>query len=100
MHLRAYQGLLYFNGSGTESRELWYTDGTLPGTDIAFDLRATGGSNPEWMTVYKGLLYFAADDGNGSETELWATDGSASGMTMAVDLATGAGSYPYHFMVY
>jgi ELWxxDGT repeat protein len=100
LFLCSYNGLLHFNGSGADGRELWATDGTVPGTGIVVNLHPSGSSWPDSLTVYNGLLYFGADDGSGRESELWATDGSAAGTTIVVDLIDSAGSSPYYLFVY
>ncbi|MCW5203024.1 hypothetical protein VU12_08800, partial [Desulfobulbus sp. US4] len=53
-------------------RELWKSDGTEAGTVIVKDIYAgLTGSNPNYLTVVDGRLYFSADNGaNGRE--LWA----------------------------
>src|SRR4051812_34985018 len=61
----AMAGILYFGGSDpAHGRELWRSDGTEAGTWRVSDLRpGPGGSNPTSLTVFKGRVYFAADDG-------------------------------------
>jgi ELWxxDGT repeat protein len=93
-----YNGKLYFraNDGGTtvggHGNELWVTDGTAVGTQLVIDLRPGGSaSSPDYLTVYNGMLYFAANDGT-SGTELWMTDGTALGTTLLLDINSGSGS--------
>ncbi len=51
-------------------------------------------SNPRFMTVYKDLMYFIADDGSGFK--IWQTDGSDLGTNIAFDFGIdGSGSGDY-----
>ncbi|MEM1001080.1 MAG: secretion system protein Por, partial [Bacteroidota bacterium] len=58
------------------------------------------------FTVFNGLIYFSADDGNGSNSpgnadlgrELWISDGTASGTSFVIDIRNGnSGSSPFAF---
>nr|AYM54018.1 hyalin repeat protein [Pyxidicoccus fallax] len=100
----AYVGRLYFVaeedtpfGAGLE---LWVSDGTPAGTGRLVDLRpGEVGSSPLGLTVFEGLLYFAADDGEHGR-ELWVSDGTAEGTELARDIRPGReGSSPYGLMV-
>lgn len=53
------------------------------------------GSNPKSFTIYKGLLYFVADSGEGSA--LWRTDGTESGTELFFD--SSESSAPRSFIV-
>lgn len=57
-----FEGLLYFAAVDPEhGYELWKTDGTPEGTQLAFDiLPGNGSSVPEQLTVADGRLYFTA----------------------------------------
>jgi ELWxxDGT repeat protein len=55
--------------------ELWTSDGTLEGTQRVANIHPdptpdTNGSWPAWITPFKGVLYFTADNGT-QGTELW-----------------------------
>ncbi|NOJ80661.1 ELWxxDGT repeat protein [Myxococcus xanthus] len=103
-HFTAYAGRLYFTavesdfpGAGVE---LWVSDGTPGGTGRLVDIRpGEEGSYPTGLTVFEGLLYFAADDGVHGR-ELWVSDGTAAGTRLARDIRPGAeGSSPDGLMV-
>ncbi len=69
-----YNGILYFNGEDlSKGQELWKCDGTnvIRVTDI---FPNTGNSDPQLLTVFKGLLYFFATDATGRG--LWKFDGT------------------------
>ena len=54
------------------------TDGTELGTKRVKDIRpGIASSSPSFLTAWKGLLYFQAD--NGSGRRLWVSDGSRNG---------------------
>ena len=86
---------LYFDandGSGegfARARNVWATDGTTNGTDLAVDIESFGG-----FTEFNGKLYFSADD---EETglELWATDGTNGGTSLVADINTGENNYGF-----
>ncbi|MBN1442902.1 MAG: hypothetical protein JXA90_09340 [Planctomycetes bacterium] len=73
-----YDGHLYFSADdGTSGRELWRYDGVRG--ELAADINeGPGSSNPSGMTVYRGEIYFCAeDDPDGPEGyELWRYDGA------------------------
>jgi ELWxxDGT repeat protein len=57
----------------------------------------SGSSNPDYLTVYDGKLYFQAYDGtNGSE--LWVYDGSTA--SMVADINSSGSSSPDNLTVY
>jgi ELWxxDGT repeat protein len=57
------------------------------------------GSRPDEMTVYKGRVWFAADDGSNGR-ELWVSDGTAQGTQVYINLMpAAASSSPQEFMV-
>ena len=75
-----YNGKHYFRANdGTNSNELWASDGTPAGTAMVKDICAgAGNAHPRSFTVYNGLLYFRANDGiHGGE--LWVSDGTEGG---------------------
>ncbi|MDG1172713.1 MAG: SUMF1/EgtB/PvdO family nonheme iron enzyme, partial [Opitutales bacterium] len=86
-----FNGEVYFNASDANGQELWKTDGTESGTVMLKDIHPgtdswgdPASSYPYNFIVFDGALYFAADDGNG--TELWKSDGTESGTEMVKDI--------------
>ncbi|MEO7490690.1 MAG: ELWxxDGT repeat protein, partial [Ferruginibacter sp.] len=69
----------FYDNNTNSGNELYASDGTPAGTGLVADLNTNPytGSNPGHLTPVNGLLYFAADDGTG--TQLWATDGTQQG---------------------
>ena len=70
---------------GTNSNQLWTTDGTTAGTkelQIADSTSTPGttlkGSSPQNLTNVNNTLYFTANDGTNSN-QLWTTDGTTAG---------------------
>jgi ELWxxDGT repeat protein len=78
---------------------LWISDGSKSGTKLFKDINSgSSASNPSGFTIFKGLLYFTADDGiHGSE--LWVSNGTVSGTVMFKDLNTSGGSEPFNLTV-
>ncbi|MBI4511280.1 MAG: hypothetical protein HY698_16725 [Deltaproteobacteria bacterium] len=87
----AWDGTLYFAADdGEHGSELWRSDGTAEGTQLVRDLaKGPTGSNPDWLTVADGALYFVADGGSG--VELWRSDGTAEGTQIVEDVVPGNG---------
>ena len=88
--------MLFAASSKGYGNELWSSDGTPGGTYLVKDIcSGPGSSNPAFITCFRGLFYFQADDCvHGSE--LWTSDGLRNGTTMIVrDIRSGsAGSRP------
>ncbi|HRB31318.1 MAG TPA: T9SS type A sorting domain-containing protein, partial [Ferruginibacter sp.] len=79
-------------------KELWKTDGTDAGTVLVKDiLPGSLSSNVEFLTDFKGTLYFKAR-GDVARKELWKSDGTEAG-TVSMDLNTIEGSDPYELTV-
>ena len=97
-------GLLYFSApsgtSGSGDNELWRSDGTPEGTFRLKDIGpGTASSYPGGFTEINGLVYFSANDGNGSEP--WRTDGTPEGTFRLADINPGTGSsIPSQFLEY
>ena len=72
--LIGFNGMLYFAANdGRDGVELWKSDGTPAGTILVTDLaKGQQGSNPQYLTVMNGALYFGAAGG------LYKTDGTAA----------------------
>lgn len=71
-----WDGILYFEGTNDDGRELWKYD---PTTDETTQLTSITGENedhrPSDFVVYDGFLYYAGRDGNDTNDHLWRTDG-------------------------
>lgn len=87
-----YNGKLYLIMED-DAYELWTTDGTEAGTKKVKDLHpGSMGGRPNNLIIYKGLLYFYANDpvyGSVSAKELWVSDGTESGTRIFADLTPG-----------
>ena len=59
-----------------------------PGVDSYSDPLS---SNPSYLTVFNGALYFSAED-NTNGNELWKTDGTAAGTVIVKDINPGVAS--------
>jgi len=63
--------------------------------ELVKDINPSGGSSPNYLAVFDGSLYFAADDGSNG-IELWKSDGTAAGTAMLKDInPTGVSSTAY-----
>lgn len=72
-----------FTGSSGGS-ELWKADGKTGETTLLRDIRpGKDGSNPMYLTVADGVLYFTASDEFFSE--VWRSDGTTEGTYKAID---------------
>ena len=71
---------LYFAASDPEKgREIFVSDGTAAGTQLAVDLRpGSSGSSPDGFVEFNDRLYFTANN-SFSADEIYATDGTAEG---------------------
>ena len=65
--------------------------------DKAADINPNTSSDPTWLTVYDGALYFAANDGEHGR-ELWKYDGSTA--SLVADINPGGHSHPWDLTVY
>jgi len=76
---------------GKTGLELWTSDGTATGTHLTADIAAgVSGSDPCYLTVLGGKVYFSAQGALGNE--LWRSDGTAAGTVQVADIAPGAAS--------
>jgi ELWxxDGT repeat protein len=93
-------GTLYFVATdGTDSYQLWTSDGTAAGTIMLTDINPggsgpfdvgtlVGGVNPQ-LTAVGNTLYFVADD-HVRGKELWKSDGTVAGTVMVADVHPGS----------
>src|SRR4051794_16952004 len=66
--------LVFTARDGTNGRELWTSDGTAKGTKLIKDIApGHADSDPQYLTVFGGAVYFGAAGG------LWKSDGTAAG---------------------
>lgn len=80
--------LFFVINDGVHGREVWSTDGTVPGTQLLVDLfPGSIPSQPTGLTVFGNHLYFAAGVTDGRE--LWTSDGTAPGTRQVADIASG-----------
>jgi ELWxxDGT repeat protein len=89
-----FNGLLYFVAFDPISgQELWKSDGTSVGTEMAIDFTpGSGSSSISDLTVVNGVLYFSAYNDLTNDTELWRTDGTTSGTILVKDINPGIAS--------
>lgn len=94
-NLASMNGVLYFTANDdTNGIELWRSDGTNTGTYMVKDINKNSfaGSEPSNLTVFKGLLYFKAQDGiSNTNGDLWRTDGTEAGTVKLKQAAFATG---------
>ena len=88
-----YNGRAYFPAESDAHLELWSTDGTPEGTRIVKDINATYGSFPRELTLFRGRLFFTAEQQT-DVGRLWSTDGTEAGTSMLTD--PDGNTYRYH----
>lgn len=72
---------------------LWAFDGSSVSPVLPTNFFVT-----DWLGVFNGYVYFAADDGSGIGNELWRTDG-VNPAELVADINTGTGSsYAHNFV--
>jgi trimeric autotransporter adhesin len=73
--LAVYKSRLYFEAAGENGgQELWWYDSSSGEKNYIDVYPGDSGSQPCFLTVYNGKLYFEASDG--TDTELWSYDGT------------------------
>lgn len=86
---------IYLNSGFTSPDALWYTDGTIAGTDSVKKVDFAG-----WPVVYNDKLYFAGST-PGSGIELMVSDGTKAGTKLLADIISGPdGSAPSYLTLY
>jgi ELWxxDGT repeat protein len=105
-HLTVNNGKIYFSAANRvdtntyyANTELWASDGTNAGTYLVKEIwpDTTKGSNPGFLNLYNGLIYFIAYDG--ISMGLWETDGTNIGTRLIKELNTNT-SYDLPFCNY
>lgn len=94
-------GILLNANDGIAGSELWFSDGSNPGTVLVKDINpGTTGSFPSsFFKLGSKVLFTAIDAVNGME--LWITDGTLAGTTLVKDIYPGASSsVPTNFMAF
>lgn len=100
-----YDGKLIFRArTAGEGLEPWISDGTEEGTFLLLDINddpglSAGDSDPDYFTLYNGLVYFKARDANNGN-ELWVTDGTAEGTFLLKDIHPGGNGNPVDIAVF
>ena len=80
--------LFFAADDGLHGRELWVS-GTDIGTHLVADiLPGTGANNIYYTTVWDGIAYFVANDGQ-TGFELWRSDGTDNGTWQLKELTSG-----------
>jgi ELWxxDGT repeat protein len=88
--LTSFNNRLYFTATSTaHGREVWATDGTLAGTQVADLVPGATGSQPAELTVSDNKLFFAADSPTLGR-ELWVVNQSFND-TQTIDVRGDAG---------
>lgn len=87
--------VVFLGSDESNGRELWSTDGTVPGTAMLKDINpgpasSWGGLGTSFVKRGTSLIFFAEDATSGRE--LWITDGTASGTTLVKDITPGTES--------
>ena len=82
----------FFSVTYTDNkRRVWVTDGTVAGTNLAFDIDPAYSTQVDNLTEFNGDLYFTASDAaNGNE--LWKYHPGDPAASRLTDLRSGAGS--------
>jgi len=96
--LIGFQGELYFQVDSPDLKDIWKTDGTSAGTQIAIP-KTTGGSflwHYENFEAIGGNYFFGADDGIHGR-EIWKSDGTTSGTALVKDINPGSPGGTFEF---
>ena len=96
----AYNDEVFFAvDDGVVDTELWKSNGTEAGTVLVKDIRqslvlakGSSGSDPRYLTVANGLLFFVATDSD-NDRELWRSDGTEAGTQRVKNINPGDSAY-------
>lgn len=92
---------LFFQANDqTHGDELWRSDGTVAGTIMVKDIRASGSNSSSPINFAKmgDAIYFQANDGI-HNYELWRSDGTGAGTVLVKDIKLGGASRPKELTV-
>ena len=102
-HLAVFGTRLFFAGRDTDlttGLELCSWD-DAQANEAADIYSGVGNSSfPAYLSVYGGLLYFAANDGSASGRELWSYDGSTAARQTDINTTPPGNSNPSYLTVY
>jgi ELWxxDGT repeat protein len=85
----------YFVATDAAGSELWMTDGASTTVRLS-NLNTGGNSNPNYLTMLGGSVYFAADDGSTNGVELWKSSGGAPTLVKNINATASTGSSPFN----
>ncbi|MFK7741792.1 MAG: PQQ-binding-like beta-propeller repeat protein [Planctomycetota bacterium] len=83
-------GLLFRAFDNPTGTELWFTDGTVPGTvKLTNSFAAANSPNYPQATELSGGVYLLCSNSVANGRELWRTDGTPAGTTLVRDIRPG-----------
>ena len=85
---------IFFSAVGAFESQLWKADrfGAFQVKDIRL---STNIANPSGFAVFRGALYFAAQDNFATSLELWKSDGTGAGTTLVKDINPNVQEPPF-----
>lgn len=93
-YMTVFNNVLFYAAESGLGRELWFYNSTLPigpANPGVIDICPGGGSsNPQFLEVYDGALYFSADGCDSLGIELWKFTGAPP--QLVADIASGPAS--------
>jgi ELWxxDGT repeat protein len=96
LQLTPFNGLLFFDGFGSNGVGLWTTDGTATNTRL---FMTNGPSSPFLLSsaLINGKMYFSGST-TANGRELWITDGTLAGTGLFKDINSGVGDASPKFL--
>lgn len=84
-------GLLFSANDGVSGAQLWYTNGSAPGTRLVANLSGPRiNANPAQLVDAAGTVFFTAAT-EAAGRELWRSDGTEAGTALVLDALSGPG---------